>query len=372
MKIVGFVFLKVFCIISLVSILFSNSSSVLANFDVTPYNADKNSITEKNWFIINGSAGGKFTESFRISNNSKENIDFELNAKDALILEDGSFSLISDQDANQNVGNWLKVDINKLNVQSNQFVEVPLYVDIPLDVKDGEYAAGVAVSQINQNKSINLQTVIRKGVRTYIAVGSDFNLEVAAANLNILDPKDVNFEDIKNKKPYFGSDNMLLEFEAENTGNVFGILETKYAIKYENGEVFENTFSTEIAPNVGKRKYYIITNQSYQIGTTEAILDYKIKPLNIEPSKVKIENSKAVLSDSLNLTQNELNNFSPAKTKAFIKPGESISSETKNNESKDNMPNWLKVVLIVVGILVALTGVGAWYFFYRKKKSKTN
>ena len=372
MKQTTFILLKKITIAVLAVLFFTSSLSVFANFDVAPYNDDKSSAEAKNWFILKGQPGQKLTDNFRITNNSKDQLITELNTKDVQVLDDGSLTIITDKSDNQGAGNWLKLDVNKVTVGPNQYSKIPLSIQIPKDAKDGEYAAGVSVSQIIPETTNSVQSVVRKALRTYIQVGSDFKLAANVSNLNIVDPKDSSFEDVKNKKSYFGRDNLLLEFEAENTGNVFGVLEAKYALKYNDGEVFEGNFSTEIAPNVGKRKYYIVTNQSYKTGSTEAILDYQIKPLNLDISKVKIENQSSASSDRLSLTQRELDNFAPANSKAFTKPGESASPETKNSDSKENLPNWLKVVLIVVGVQVVLTGVGVWYFLYRRKKAKTN
>lgn len=354
-----------------IAVLFFVNVNALASFDLAPYNADKSSSSEKNWFILKGLPGQNLADSFRVTNNSKVKIITELSTKDTQVLPDGSITIIADQVQNQDAGNWLKLEVDKINIEPGQYSRIPFGVQIPATTVDGEYAAGISVVELNPESGENVQSVIRKALRTYIQVGTDFRLESKVSNLNIIDPKDSDYQNIKDKKTYFGRDNTLVEFEAENTGNVFGVLETKYALKYQNGEVFEGTFTAEMAPNVGKRKYYIITNQNYRSGTTEVILDYQIKPLNIDISKVKITKVNKVLSDTLSLSQSELDNFAPAKTKAFTKPGESTSSQTKSSDNKDNVPAWLKVVLIVVGVQVILTGVGVWYFLYRKKKSKS-
>jgi hypothetical protein len=371
MKQTAFKLLKKITTVVLAVLFFTGSLNVLANFDVAPYNDNKSLAGAKNWLILTGQPGQKLNDNLRISNNSKEQIITNLVAKDSQVLPDGSLTIIPDNLENQGTGNWLKLDVDKVSVDQGQYSKIPLSIQIPKDVKDGEYLAGVSVSQIIPETPNSVQSVIRKALRTYIQVGSDFKLSANVNNLNIVDPKDTNFEDLKNKKSYFGRDNLLLEFEAENNGNVFGVLEAKYVLRYENGEVFEGNFTTEIAPNVGNRKYYIITNQDYKVGSTEAILDYQIKPLNLDISKVKVEKQITVSSDKLSLSQSEFDSFAPAKTKAFTKPGESTSSEAKSTDSKDNLPNWLKIVLIVVGVQVVLTGVGVWYFLYRYKKSKS-
>lgn len=339
-----------------------------ANFDIAPYNANKVSSNEKNWFLINVKAGQKIRQSLAVSNDQNQDINLEMNAKDATILEDGSFTIIPDKQQNLNTGNWLNLDVNKIIIPAQKLVQIPFSIDIPNDTKDGEYAAGISAFETKPNVE-NVQTVIRKGVRAYIAVGDDFKLNSKVDKLNILDPKDTNFEDIKTKKSYFGKDNALLEFEVENTGNIFGILEAKYALKYDNGEVFEGNFSTEIAPFVGKRTFYIITNQAYRVGNTEAILDYKIKPLNIDPKRVMTENITGVLNDNLNLSQNQLDNFLPAKTAAFKEVSKSQLIQPEDSVAK-NIIDRLKIIIPISFLVLLAFGLVGWYFIYKKRNER--
>jgi len=318
---------------------------IQANFDVSPYNANKVSDSEKNWFILNGKPGQKLTDSFRITNTSTEVIYTKFEAKDSKILEDGSFTIIAENEKNQNAGTWLNLDINTIAIEPKKSSQIPFSITIPKDAKDGEYAAGIAVYETEPDNN-NIKVIVRKGLRTYVAVGQDFKLDTEVSNLNIMDPKDANFQEIKDKKGYFGKNNLLIEFEGENTGNIFGLLEAKYAIKFANGQVFENTFTAEIAPGVGKRTYYIVTNQAYQPGDTEVILDYKVKPLNIANDKVTSNKVSGILDNKLSLSQEELDNFGNSKTE-FIKKPNQVNFITRPNSISGDMGARLRVIILV-------------------------
>lgn len=357
-------FLK-FLLITISCLCVVTSGSTLKTFaavDIVPYNSNNRLPTETNWFVLNAQPGQTLNESVRLNNSSKTATNVELNTQDSQILEDGSFAVLNNQQKNELSGKWFKFDVSKVTLESNTFARIPFQIDIPKETKDGEYAAGITATEVNPDQSA-IQVLLRKGLRVYVAVGGDFKLNSEVNNLNIVDPKDANFDEIKNSKPYFGSDNMLLSFEAENKGNIFGVLEVKYSLKFSDGSVFENNFTTELAPNVGKRTYYIVTNQAYKTGLTEAFLDYKIKPQNIDSNKVKNEKVTGILNDNLTLTQSELDNFAPAKTKFFV---QGIKSSDQNNES-DKKPWYKDLKTILPVIIVALLLLSALIYYILKK-----
>jgi hypothetical protein len=231
---------------------------------------------------------------------------------------------------------------------------IPFTVNIPQETKDGEYSAGISVTELESaDQRVNI--ALRNGIRSYIAVGSDFNLDADIADLNIVDPKDDNFDNVLRTRRYAGRENMLIEVKVRNTGNIFGVVDAKYSIEYEDGTVYESSFATETAPGVGVRTYYIITNQPYRVGQTNVVFDYTLKPLNISPDKVNNLNPKGVLGDSLNLTQDEYDNFSSAKQKAFISKSQDI--EILQEESKEST-FFEKIIYIALPITIFLGLIG--------------
>jgi hypothetical protein len=359
-------FIKFCLILTAVSFCFS-SSVTYANLSVAPYNADRANPLNKDWFTFSAKAGETIEDALIFNNSGQEEYEVRVLGKDVQITAGGGFTLIPDQQENQEVGKWIGLNTDKLQVPIDQSIKLPFKIEIPQDSQDGEYAAGFGVTQIKpKQESLNIE--IRKGVRAYIAVGDGFKLGSKIENLNILDPKDPDYSKTKNEKQYFGKDNTVMTFEAQNTGNIFGILNCKYALNYSNGDVFEGFFSTELAPRVGKRNYAIITNQSYQTGQTEAILDCTTEAQNIDSKKVVFENQKAVISDKLDFNQSELDSFEMSMQPAFeqVMPNQAGSIDSmsddgkKDNETGDQAHNWwiyvagfgFMIGLVIIIILV--------------------
>jgi len=343
-----------------------------ANLSVAPYNADRANPQNKDWFIFSAKAGENFPDALILNNSDKDDYQVNVLGKDFEVTDDGSFTIIADGEENKEAGNWLKLDANEVTVPAKKNIKLPFKVEIPKNTQDGEYAAGFGVSLAKQSEEA-LNITIRKGVRSYIAVGEDFKLGTKIANLNILDPKDADYNKVKTQKQYFGKDNLILDFEAENSGNVFGILDCKYALNYADGGIYEGIFTTDLAPRVGKRNYSIVTNEPYKSGKTQAILDCEIKPQNIETKSVKLENQKAVISDNLELSKEELDYFEESKQPAFNKPKQNQAQSTDQTPTQQNSEitqenqknNWWLYVGIFGIIICILVVVG----LYMKRKN---
>ena len=355
-------------------VLFSISSVVAsAQISISPYNANNLNLDEKNWFIFQAKVGQTIQDSVRVNNLGKTESQINISAKDMQILENGSFTILSDQTPNTEIGNWFKLDTSTLVLAAKDSTEIPFKIEIPQNILDGEYAGGISFTE-NTPAQDKININIRKGIRTYVTVGDDLKLDFKATQLNIADPKDSNFDKLKTDKPNFGKNNLLLEFEAENLGNIFGILDCKYALNYADGTNYENTYSVDLAPRVGFRKYYINTNQEYKLGKTQAILDCQIKPQNIEAKKLKTESQKLVISDSLDLEQNELSGFEMSRQDFFTPTKQNISdskidqAQIIDSKSQNTLlvSIWLYLAIGLVLVFVFAVAV----FYYKTKKTK--
>jgi len=345
--------------------------SVNANVNASPYNANRSDAKEKDWFVLSAKAGQTLDDTLSIQNPDPEDKEVSVYAKDLKDTEDGVFTIKTDTEENNGVGNWFQLEVNKVIIPSNKNIKLPFKIKLPNDTKDGEYAAGFGITELNPKNDTPFKIAVRKGVRAYIAVGKDFNLNTKITNLNILDPKDDDYTKIKASKQYFGKENTVLEFDVENQGNIFGVLDCKYALNYEDGAVFESSFASDIAPRVGPKKQYIITNQPYKTGKTNAILDCQTKSQNLDTEKVKFENPKTAIGDELNLNQSELDAFESSKQIAFAPQNqEKIQNETPQNTTKidnNNVNNyfWILGGFVIFAVLIALATL-----FYLKNKNK--
>ena len=329
-----------------------------AEVAISPYNADKVNPKEKNWYIFQAEAGSVVANSILIQNTGETNSEVSISGKDAQILENGNLTIIPDNQENKSAGNWIELDVSKVAIEPKKSSQVGFKINIPKDTQDGEYASGIGVSEVVKTSPQN-NIIKRQGLRIYTAVGKNFDLNIQAEKLNILDPRDPNYQQIREQKSYFGRNNLLLEFEAENQGNVFGLMQGKYSLVKPDGSIFENNFELEIAPKTGKRKYYLITNQEYFVGTTKVILDYKTTPENIPTDKVKNLNPKSAYGDSLTLSQNQWDNFETSKAPAFISKGEVYSPQNTNVTP-------VKTSLFAPILLTVLVNLFGIYVGYKK------
>jgi hypothetical protein len=352
----------IFIVFLILSPIFS--SQVKADFAPSPLNSNKTNLYEKNWFVYKAKAGQTIRDSILLQNKEKQETIVSLESKDVRILEDGLFTIIGPDEENKQEGKWLNLDVNKVTIPANNSSQASFEIKIPENTPDGEYAAGIsAIENISSKEKNNNQANIikRYGLRVYIAVGEKYNLNIQPSQLNILDPKDTNFNQSLKDKPFFGKNNMVLEYEAENLGNIFGLIKGKYSITKPDGSVYENTFSAEIAPNVGKRKYTIITNQSYEIGKTEVVVDFSITALNTKIENYNNLNPKTALGDAVELNSDSWANF-PASSVAAFK--EDINNDNQISTNSNINSNYYNLEYLIVLVVVNFYGL---FVFWKKR-----
>lgn len=339
---------------------------VNAEISISPYTPKNDS----SWFVYETNAGDIIKDSLKIQNTNLTDSIVNLDTKDSQITDSGQYTILAPGQNNLLVGNWIKLNSTKISIPSNKFAQVPFEIKIPKDTKDGEYSGAVVFTE-QKNPGENLDITVRKGVRTYLAVGKDLGLSGKIDNLKILSPSDQNYSEQKKSKPFFGRDNLVITYQAENLGNVFGSLTGKYSLIFPDGKVFENTFSQDLAPGVGPRTFNIISNQQYQEGKTKLILNYNIKPLNIAEEKVKITNSSDTIGAELDLKREVLDNFAFASQKAFVNPGENLSNKNDCQTKDCSSFSWSKVTWFLGGFLfliLLISGIFIGVNFYQKSK----
>jgi len=357
------IFKKTFLLV-VTSLVFFGSVFVSAEVSISPYNPKNSS----NWLIYEAKPGDRIKDSLKIQNTNSQDVITTLKGRDFTVTDSGQYTIIADSLENSSVGNWIKIPSDKVSVPSNKFTQIPFQIDIPKEAKDGEYSGGISMTE-QKNPGESLDVTVRKGVRAYVAIGNNFNLSGKVENLKILGPKDNNYNDIRKSKLYFGRDNLVVSYEAENLGNIFATMTGKYSLVFPDGKVFENTFSQDLAPGVGVRTFEIISNQEYQIGKTQVIINYTIKPLNIDKEKVKINNNSSTLGASLEIKNEEFNNFALANQKAFITPGEDKKSNQDCKNTDCGNFQWSKVASYLGGFVFLIAVIGALFagiHFYKK------
>jgi hypothetical protein len=355
LKISSVIFVLLVGVFNIVSI------STNASVNIIPKTSDPKNQNDKGWILHTLKPGGSAEDAVVLSNPSNEDITVEVKGRDVEITQEGSYTVISNKLENQQAGKWIVFDSETYAIPAAKSITVPFKIQIPTDAKSGEYGAGIAVLQLgdkNGDKSGNVTIKTRSASRVFITVEGDLKLDGKAEKLNIIDPKDENFLLETKKRSSLGKDNLIFQFLAQNTGNVYATLEGSYTVDFPDGEKFTGTLKQDIATNTPIKEFYIETKKPYKAGTTKVTLDYVIVPLNI---KSLLSNApKSTLTDSLTLTQEEVDKFAPARSKLIItkddsKSGGKISEPVKALVEKSK-PNKISeyLVYIIIGLLFVI------------------
>lgn len=280
----------IFCLSQIVSL------DVSAALIVTPKNT-----SEEKAFFYKVKPGDTISESFDITNVSAESSSFVLQVNDISVTTDGSITLLQNKEENKQLASWTQLITGEISIQSNTKVNIPLNINIPKNAKIGEYGAGISLSvQSKDTSSSTIRNTIRKGLKLYIFVQEETLpiLSSTVKDFNVLDPTNTKEREFEKKLNFWDKNNLVFSFKAEDTGNTFSVIKGKYTITYNDGEEKIGEFSTNLAPNIGEKEYYISTNLPYGSGKTKIKLDYTVEALNkLEIGETKNENISGSLDD---------------------------------------------------------------------------
>jgi hypothetical protein len=343
-----------------------------------PFNADRSNPNSLK-FVYAVNAGESKQDDARVTNTTTQPVNVEVLGRDGEITSDGAFTVISNTLTNQKAGAWIQLDQTTFSVPANSAIKVPFKVNVPQDTPSGEYYAGLSVIETgdaNNKNAGNVTVKTRLAVKMFITVKGDLSADTSVKGLNIIDPKDADYNIERAKYGAIGRENMYVRYEAENTGNLFLRLATKYKVSFPDGSVSEGESNQDLAPSIGNKKFYIETKQPFQVGKTKVELSYEAKPINEvkDGATVTTKNVKGTLTDELDLTQADLDNFAASR----VQQNKQASDEQKNGPRdpiiiKEAGKKGLDSVLIgiIIALLVALVALQVFNIL-RKKKNETD
>ena len=306
----------------LTALLLTFSLPIHASVNILPQGADPRDPDDRGWFLYQVEPGEEVEDAVVLTNSSNEDLLVQLKGRDAEITAEGAFTVISSQLQNQNAGRWIEIEAEEYTVPASSSITVPFTVNVPASTPSGEYGAGLAVQQLGTSgdrQAGNVTIKTRSAVRMYVTVGSDLTLTGNVNDLNIIDPEDEDFALERRKRSTLGRENLIVQFLAQNTGNVYGSLQGDYEVRFPSGEVYTGELNRDLATNVPAKDFYIDTRLPYEVGTTTATVNYEITPLNA--SEVAGENLTGTLTDEVTLTQEQIDNFAPARSPIQVTDG---------------------------------------------------
>ncbi len=203
-----------------------------------PGNADANVEFSDSWFMYKLDLGRDKIDAVRVLNNKDETVIVKLYAVDATTTADGSFALLSEDDKKGDVGSWVELSANELEIPPKSEKRVPFIIKIPDNADVGDHMGGIVVQEMDNaagaSTGMGVKIITRVGVRIYETVPGevkkdfevtrfDWRLEPSGNKSFIKDLLDINkrtvfFTGIKNKGNVRISPNVTLDIK-----NIFGM-----------------------------------------------------------------------------------------------------------------------------------------------------
>jgi hypothetical protein len=340
---------------------------VLADIGIEP--KDKNSLTsnENNWLVYKTDKGSVIEDAVVLTNNSNEDVIVEIKGRDAEITSDGKYTILSSTLVNASTGQWIQFATENFTIPSSSSITVPFKIVVPQDAPSAEYGAGISVQQLGtrgEEKSGNVTIKTRNALRLYITVGKELSLDGAVNTLNIIDPKDEDFELQKKKRSNIGRDNFSSFYKAQNIGNINSLLSGEYKITFPSGKEVTKSIKQELFTNTPAKEFYLDgAGEAYQAGTTKISLSYTLTPLNPQEG-LNNKNVSGTLEDSVTLTQEEIDAFGLAKTKTEVAVGskenagivseQPVAPEVKEEKEDKNILLYVGIGLLSVVLLLQI------------------
>jgi LysM repeat protein len=139
-----------------------------------PAYPDPNVKNSMSWFIYNLDLGKSREDALRVINNKEETAVIKLYAVDATVTSDGAFALLAENDPRKDVGSWVKLALNEVEIPPKSEKLIPFTISIPSNADTGDHAGGIVMQEVdNGNQNVNgtgVKIITRVGVRIYETV----------------------------------------------------------------------------------------------------------------------------------------------------------------------------------------------------------
>jgi hypothetical protein len=157
------------------------------NFAVQP--SGPNGPGGRDYFIYTLKTGQLFGDTVGISNLGKSTATFAVYATDARTTNDGSFSLMREEEKPKDVGTWVTLGATQYTLEPGKRVDIPFKLAIPADATPGDHVGAIVAQRIadpnNPSTGIGLDVRVRLGARIYVRVDGPLNPSVAVESMSV-------------------------------------------------------------------------------------------------------------------------------------------------------------------------------------------
>ncbi|MFF4227898.1 WxL protein peptidoglycan domain-containing protein [Streptomyces sp. NPDC001820] len=165
-------------------------------------------------FSYGATPGAAVNDHIAVHNYGKEPLTLRVYAGDAFTTADGGFDLFAANHKSTDVGSWVKLGKNLLNVPGRSHVIVPFTLTVPRNVTPGDHTGGIVASLSavrTDKKGSKVAVDQRVGARIYLRVAGELKPRLTVEGLH------TTYQGTANP---FGTGSATVTYTVRNTGNV--------------------------------------------------------------------------------------------------------------------------------------------------------
>lgn len=126
------------------------------------------------WLIYKLNLGETKLDAVRVVNYRDDTVVVKIYPADAITTTDGSFAIVPEQAPRKDVGGWVKLALNEIEIPPRSDKLVPFTISIPKNADVGDHAGGIIIQEIEMigegQAQVGMRIVSRIGVRIYETV----------------------------------------------------------------------------------------------------------------------------------------------------------------------------------------------------------
>lgn len=158
--------------------------------------------------------GQTIRDTFRVRNYTDETLPLTIYASDGFNAPDGALDLLKPEDKPTDVGSWIRLETEKLNIAPMKFVDVDFTMTVPELVEPGDHIGGIVTSYVSPSvdgQGSPIQLDRRLGARVQVRVEGPLQPGLAVTGLS------TRWDGPTNP---VGRGSMTTTYTVTNTGNV--------------------------------------------------------------------------------------------------------------------------------------------------------
>lgn len=124
----------------------------------------------RSWFVYTLKPGETKSDTAIINNNSEKSVTVAVEGLDAINTSDGGFTLIESTAQNQDLGNWVKLSANTIQIPAGDSAKVNFSLTVPNNASPGQHSGAIVIYEKSASSPDGIGLRLRVGARIYVTV----------------------------------------------------------------------------------------------------------------------------------------------------------------------------------------------------------